>query len=177
MKYHFFHLAAALMVAIATLVGYGFWYATIADESAVVANLQNQIIAKTETMSRIVSARASLTEIADAEAAVQSYFVPETGVVAFIDGLEAQGKTQGTAVNVLSVSAGSAGTQPIFVLSLAIKGTFDAVMRTVGAIEYAPYDLSISELSLIQDDAKNWQADFKLLVGSVKIGTSTPSTP
>lgn len=176
MKYHLFHLAAALMVALVTLVGYGFWYAAIADESTVVANLQNQIIAKTETMSRIVSARAELAEISGDETAVQSYFVLGTDVVAFIDGLEAQGKAQGTVVNVLSVSAGSEGTQPIFVLSLAIKGTFDAVMRTVGAIEYAPYDLSISELSLIQDDAKNWQANLKLLVGSVKIGTSTPKT-
>jgi hypothetical protein len=176
MKRHLFHLAAALMVALATLVGYGFWYATIADESAVVANLQNQIIAKTETMSRIVSVRAKLAKIAEDKTTVQSYFVLETDVVAFIDGLEEQGKAQRTAVNVLSVSAGSEDTQPIFVLSLAIKGTFDAVMRTVGAIEYAPYDLSISELSLIQDDAKNWQADLKLLVGSVKIGTSTPNT-
>jgi len=177
MKSHFFNFIVALGVALAALVGYGFWYAAVAAKSAAVANLQSQIDTKTETMSRIASARAALAEISGDEAAVQSYFVSETGVVAFIDGLEAQGKAQGTVVSVLSVSAGAADTQPAFVLSLTIKGAFDAVMRTLGAIEYAPYDLSISELSLVQNGKNAWQADLKLLVGSVSAATSTSNTP
>lgn len=174
MKVHFFHLVAALTVAVAALVGYGFWYAAIAADSAAVANLQSRITAKAETVSRIISARAALAEISGNEAVVQSYFVPETGVVAFIDGLEALGKAQGTVVSILSVSAGAVGAQPTFMLSLTVKGAFDAVMRTVGAIEYAPYDLSISGLSLMRNDKNDWQADLKLLVGSVSTATSTP---
>lgn len=174
MKSHLIHLVIVLMTGIAVLIGYGFWYATIASKSAAVANLQSQIIAKTETMSRIASARASLAEIADAEATVQSYFVPETGMVTFIDGLETQAKTQGATTSVLSVSTGVINTQPIFTLALAITGAFDAVLSTVGAIEYAPYDLSVSGLSLVQNGKNSWQANLNLTVGSIQTATSTP---
>jgi hypothetical protein len=45
-------------------------------------------------------------------------------------------------------------------------------MRTIGIIEYAPYDLLLSDLSVGQDDENEWHADLKILVGSVK--TNTP---
>jgi hypothetical protein len=174
MKSHFFHFAIALIVVIVVLVGYGFWYAALSAKSAAVANQESRIVAQTETVSRIASARAVLAEIAGDEASVENYFVSETGVVAFIDGLEAQGEAQGAVVEVGSVSAGTAGVRPTFILSLAIKGAFDAVMRTIGAIEYVPYDLSISGLSLTQDNEGRWHADLKITVGSVGSKTKTP---
>jgi len=176
MKFHFLNLCVAIGAALAALVGYGFWYAAIASESADVAGLQSQIDAKSENISSIVSARAAVAEISGDEASMQNYFIPETGVVAFIDGLEAQGRSQGATASVLSVSTGAKNTQSTLLLSLTIKGTFDAVMRTVGAIEYAPYDLSVSGLSLAQSDKNSWQADLKLTVGSVNTATSTAST-
>lgn len=167
MKSPFFHFFGALVLCMVVLIGYGVWYAAIAAKSAAVADLQNNIDAKTETVSRIAAARATLAGIASDETAVQSYFVPETGVVAFIDALEARGRAQGVVVNVLSVSAAGTPREPSLALSLTIRGTFDAVMRTVGSIEYAPYALSVSTLSLAKYDKNDWQADLTLLVGSV----------
>lgn len=174
MKSHFFHLIVVLITAGIVLAGYGFWYAVITVKSAVVADLQEQIAVKTETANHISSARAAIVEISGDEVVVQSYFIPEAGVVAFINGLEAQGQTLHAAVDVLSVSTGFRGAQPILTFSLAIEGTFDAVMRTVGTIEYMPYDLSVSDLSLMQDDKNSWNAHLNLRVGSVKVATSTP---
>lgn len=174
MKSHFSHLIIAFITFIVVLIGYGFWYAVIATKSATVADLQDQITAKKETVSRIASARVAIAEIAGDKSVLQRYFVPGDGVVAFINGLEAQGHSLGTTVSVASVSTGFNGTQPILMLSLTIKGAFDAVMRTVGAIEYMPYDISISGLSLTQDDKNSWNASLSLHVGSVKTATSTP---
>jgi hypothetical protein len=176
MKSPLLHIILACSVCVATMIGYGFWYATVGAKSIAVANLESQISEKTEAASRIASARASLAEIAGDEASMQNYFVPETGVVAFINNLEAQGRAQGASVSVLSVSTSGAGAQPTLTFSITIKGTFDAVMRTVGAIEYAPYDLSISALSLGQEGSNSWHANLNLLVGSVSasIATSTP---
>lgn len=173
MRSSLFHLFVSCAISITVLVGYSFWYAAVAKKSAVVADLESQIATKTETADRIASARALLAEVAGAESVVQGYFVPETGVVAFIGGLEARGKTQGATVNVLSVSTSPAGAQPELTFALTISGAFDAVMRTVGSIEYAPYDLSISGFSLMQDEKGNWQADLKLRVGSTKAATRT----
>ena len=176
MKSHLFHFSITLLVTIITLIGYGFWYSTVSAESASVADLQKQISEQTQTAGRMVSARSALAEIANKEAAIQSYFVPQTGVVAFINDLEAQGKESGSVVKVLSVSTDSRGAQSFFIISLTLKGSFDSVLRTVGSIEYAPYDISIYDFSLVQDDKNNWHADLKITVGSLVSATSTTST-
>ena len=183
MKSPSIHLLLAFLACIAIIIGYGFWYAAVENKSAAAARLEKQIVVKTETTSRVASARASLAEIAGDEASMQNYFVSETGVVAFINNLEAQGKKLGATVDVLSVAASGgrasldsarhdsaeSGTQPTLTFSLSVKGSFDSIMRTVGAIEYAPYDLTISALSVGQDGKDGWHADLSLLVGSVMV--------
>lgn len=167
MKSAFTHLAFSLAACIAALVGYGFWYAAVAEKSAAVTALQGQIDAKSEAVSRMATTRAALAEIAGDEAVVQSRFVPETAVVAFIDGLESRGRALGATLEVLSVSTGGAPARPTLVLSVAIEGTFDSVLRAVGAVEYAPYAISVSDLSVGRDDKRNWSANLKLVVASV----------
>ncbi|MFA5744755.1 MAG: hypothetical protein WC887_00880 [Candidatus Paceibacterota bacterium] len=173
MKFRILNLGIQMIVVVGVLFGYGFWYVGVAAKSVAVAELQNQIATKTETASRISIARAVIAGMIEDKAAVQGYFIPETGIVAFINELELQGQNQNTTVNVLSVSSDTLGTQPILLFSLAIKGSFDAVMRTVGTIEYMPYDLSISEFSLTQDEKNSWNANLSVRVGSVK---TTPQT-
>jgi hypothetical protein len=176
MKSPTIHFFGALAVLALVSSGYGVWYSVVSHKSQYVANVQQQIDDANKNVSRIASARAALAEIANDEAQVKSYFVPESGVVAFITTLERLGTAQNSRVSVLSVSTAGSTAQPILVLSLSIKGTFDAVMRTVGAIEYAPYDLSVSRLSVGQDDKNLWHADLSLSVGSAPAATSTSTT-
>ena len=173
MKKPFVHLVLALILVILVIVGYGVWYATVSSKSSEVADLQSKISAATNTVSRIAAARSALAEIAGDEAKVQSYFVPESGVVPFINSLEALGVAQKASVSVLSVSSGGPAPHPFLSLSLAVTGTFDAIMRTIGAIEYAPYDISIASLSIGQDAKNGWHASLTLTVGSVP-PTTTP---
>ena len=178
MKSSLFHLLAAVTLCIVALIGYGVWYSTVSAESAAVADLQNNIVAKTEAVKRIAATRASLTDIAGDEALVQSYFVPEANIVSFINALESRGTAQKASVSVLSVSESGTKAQPALSFSITVKGTFDAVMRTVGSIEYAPYALSISSLSVAQDTKSGWHADLRLLVGSMPANvTATSSSP
>jgi hypothetical protein len=178
MKPPFFHLAAAIAICIVSFIGYGAWYSAISAKSTAVADLQNKIDTKTETVKRIAATRATLAGVTNDEAAVQSYFVPEASVVSFIDSLQAHGKALGTAVSVLSVSTSGTVAQPSLTLVLTVSGTFDAVMRTVGSIEFAPYHLTISTLSATQDAKNGWHADLKIVVGSVpatRVATSSPT--
>jgi hypothetical protein len=175
MKSPLTHFIIASIVCVIVLAGYCFLYSVIASKSNSVANLQNQINFETETASRAASAHAAIAEIESDEKTVSDYFVPETGVVAFINNLETVGNSHGTNVKILSVSTGN-GTLPTLDFSLVVKGTFDSVMRTVGAIEYSPYDLSISEFSINQDEKRVWQANLELVVGSINLITAT-STP
>lgn len=171
MKSPLFHFILALCICVIAFISYGYWYAIVGAKSVAVASLGDAVVIKTETANRAASLRASLADIADDEATIQSYFVPETGIVAFIDSLQARGTEQGATVTVLSVSASTATTEPSFVLSLSIDGTFSAVMSTVGAIEYAPYALTVSSLSVTKNKDE-WHANLNLIVGS----TATQST-
>ncbi len=179
MKSSFLYLMVWLIVCGATFVGYGMWYLTIAEASSTVAHLQQQIDTKTRASDRVALARATFAEIADDEAAVQSHFVPETGVVTFINALETIAYGQKAKMKVLSVSTGEGAKQPTLLFSLTVSGTFDAVMRTIGAIEYAPYDLSVTKLSVTQGEKNFWRADLDIVVGSVplSVATSTPVAP
>ena len=150
MKTPLSHILIVCFVGVIVFVGQGFWYSVIAEKSSAVATLQSQINTKSETVNRIAYSRAELAKIADDEIIVRNYFVSENDVVAFIDGLQERGLSQGTVVKVLSVSAGGTGIRPTLTLAVTVTGAFDAVMRTIGSIEYAPYDLAISKLSVIK---------------------------
>lgn len=168
MKSSIVHLSAALVVCALVLAGYWFWYAIVAEKSAAAAALQNGIDASVTVASRAAAARAALVDLEGDEALMRSHFVSETGVVAFINGLEALGRATGsTTVSVLSVStAADAAARPAFKFALLVKGTFDGVMRTVGAIEYLPYAVSVSSLSVAKSAKNDWQANLVFLAGS-----------
>lgn len=177
MRSPYFHLIVWLLICVAVFAGYGFWYSTVANKSIEVATLQNQIDTKTEGAARIAAARTALTEIIGDESLVEGYFVPDTGVVPFIDTLESLATAQKASMKVLSVSVGGTTKQSnlTLLLTISIDGTFDAVMRTIGAIEYAPYDVSVSKLSVQNQSKDTWHADLELVIGSISTSQATSS--
>jgi hypothetical protein len=91
--------------------------------------------------------------------------------VAFLGDLEKQGKAQGAAVEVLSVTDQDATKRRIS-LSLKITGSFDAVVRTLGTIEYGPYDAVLTNVTLDSVAAKEnapavWTAAVVISFGTV----------
>lgn len=169
----FVQLTLAFVVCAAATAGYAIWYGVVAAESSAATALQGKIDAQTTAANRMAAARATLAGIAGDDAAVRNYFVSETGIVAFIDGLEALGRATGsTTVDVLSVSTGGTDAHPAFKFALSVKGTFDGVMRTIGAIEYAPYAISVSSLSVVKNAQNDWRANLVFLAGSA---TSAPA--
>jgi|SRR3989344_9165169 len=163
----------SLTLLVVALGGYVFARTVVDAESASVAELGSQIDVQSKNAHRIASARAALAELAGDEATVQSYFVGAAGVVAFINDLQSRGQALGATVDVESVAATTAReARPALLLALTIKGPFDSVMRTVGSIEYAPYDISITGLTLALDATDVWRASMNLSVGSA---TSTAS--
>ena len=168
MKSSFSLILITVVTSVIAVVGCWKWYSIVADKSAFVVGLENQIVEKKEAASRVASAQSALKEIANDEKIIHNYFISDTNIVDFTNELKARGDAQGAKVNVLSVSTNASSTPPTFAISLEIKGTFEAVMRTIGVIEYAPYYLSISELSVEQDAGNSWRANLKILVGSKK---------
>lgn len=161
-----FSALVAYALCAGALMGYASWYSLVEKKSAVVVRLEDQVTIKTEAASRVASTRASLAEIESDESSIRNYFVSETGIVAFIDGLEARGQGIGAAIDVLSVSMSEEKTDPTLIFTVAVEGDFDAVMRTVGIIEFSPYALLVSNLSLRRSAAGDWRADLNFRVSA-----------
>lgn len=160
-------LISASVVAVCMLIAFTLWYLFIEKGRTHVADLESRIQQKTEHAAYISAARASLTEIQGEETAMQNYFVSNAEVVPFINLLQSEGRAIGTTVSVGALSTAVVKNHPVISLSLNITGSFDAVMRTVGAIEFAPYDITLGTVSLSRSEKGEWQATAALQVGSV----------
>ncbi len=165
-----FGIALAIFVASGT--SYALSYGAVSTQSAHAADLAAQIAAKKSSLTRIASTKATVNSLQSEELAMQQYFVSENTIVNFIGALQGEGQKLGAAVTVDSVSANTQGARPTLTLSLTVDGTFDAVLRTVGAIEHAPYDITDSNFSLQNRGKGAWEARFTIVVGSIPGGVS-----
>lgn len=141
-------LALALAVLVGVLAAYGAWYVVVGQASATSAALATEIETKTQESARVASAREALETLATDEASIQAYLIRQEDIVSFLERLESLGASLGSAVEVVSVGAEEGGERPHIRLSLKITGSFDAVLRTLGAIEYGPYDSAITTITL-----------------------------
>lgn len=178
MKSTLTRLITTTIIAVIAVSGYLYWYSLVSEKSVQVANLETEIAARSEKSMRIAIARATLAEIVDDERIVQNYFVPDTEVVHFIEDLQARARARGAALKVASVGSDVDGKRPVLDLSLGIDGSFDAVMRTIGVIEYAPYDLVVNKLVVDKADKTSWHANMEITVTSVtRTATTTEAAP
>lgn len=160
-------LVIAIIAVCAVLGGYFFWYQSVVQESVQVIVLERQIAEYSADASRTDALKATLSEIENDERLVQGYFVSEDRVAAFVDDLEARGRSLGATVVTTSVANADTPEHSAIAVALVITGSFDAVLRTIGSIEYAPYDLMVSSLLFTREVPKpGWRADLKLVVGS-----------
>jgi hypothetical protein len=141
-----FFMAVAVFIASVILYVGGYYlldhFTARADELATQVNVKNQAL---ENATRAHSAISSLTT---EQGSVDQYLITKQEVVSFLESLQGVGAPLGAKVNVLSVSDQKDKTRSRIQLQLSVTGSFDAVMRTLGAIEYAPYDGVMSNVTL-----------------------------
>jgi Tfp pilus assembly protein PilO len=166
MNSHLRQLIIMLVIALVVVGGVVVWYRDISYTSAELASIETKLRTETGQAASAPVNGTSLEALAEDEAFVQRYFISDENIPAFINDLEARGRTRGASVTILSVSKAGAGLEAALALSLTVKGTFAQVMQTIGAIEYAPYALTISSVALVREAKGTWKADLKLSVGS-----------
>lgn len=170
-------LFIALILLVLASVGYGLWYASVSTLSTQAASLAADVAAKNDDVARIANAKAALATLSEEEATLEQYFVSTKDVVSFLEELQATGKSLGTKVDVVSVAAEDAGTAPHLTLSLKIEGSFDAVIRTLGAIEFASRAITVSDVSIGINGKANWIATGSFTVGTRSSKTASTTRP
>ncbi len=139
-------ISLILLLALSGL--YGFGYYTLEKDATQVATLTSQIDVKKTQLDNLARAHAALATLVSDEATLNQYSVGKEDVVPFLESLQATGKPLGARVDVISVGNEKAGAHNRIALALSLTGSFDGVMRTLGAIEFNPYDGVITSLSL-----------------------------
>lgn len=166
MKPHLVQLGVAIAVALAALAGYTLWYGAVKQLDADAASVATEIAAKDAARARTVSARSAEAGLAEQEAFVAGHLVAPADIVPFLERLEKAGKEFGASVHIASVSDQAAASDGRLSLSLSVTGSFDAVMRTLGAIEQGTYAIAINDLSLNTSDQATWSATGLFVVGT-----------
>jgi hypothetical protein len=141
---------AQLLVALGVLAIvcgiYALWYYEVEREAKQSAELQAQIQATIESAVTAAETSDTLASLAADEAAIEGYRIKLADIVAFLERIEATGRSLSTSVEVVSV-ADKPGSDGRMALTVRVIGSFDAVLRTLGAIEYGPYDSKVTTLT------------------------------
>ena len=156
------HTLSALVVALALIGGYLWVFAGIQKMEEQALALSSEIAVKTSEQERASDTRAALEALVQDESNVRAHFVPTESIVPFLESLETLGSELGADVTVVSVSdPDDTGT---ITLSLSISGSFEAVMRVAGRIEYGPVASATKTLTLDAGDDGVWNAAATLAI-------------
>lgn len=138
--------AAAVLVASVVLYAGGYYLLNSLMQKS--GELATEVAAKNQELENATRAHAALATVASQEGSLDQYLVSKQDIVPFLESLQSVGRPLGSSVNVLSVTDAKDKTRARIQLQLAVTGSFDSVMRTLGAIEYGPYDGVITNLSI-----------------------------
>lgn len=162
-------LGIALALLVVALGGYWLGYRheeTLRTESLALAGT---LAEREAEAARVAAAAAALGPLAADEEAMRAYLVRTDEIVPFLEELEATGAATGATVEVVSVADAPEGERPYLQLALAVTGSFDAVLRALGAIEYGPYDSRIQTLTISGGEEGGWTASATLRFGTVPV--------
>lgn len=177
------YIHALVMLAVLAAAGsaYAAWYGRVGKESADALALAGQIQQRTQGQARAEQAKGALEKAVAEESAIRGYFVNTSDVVSFLESLQSTGAARGAKVEVVSVSSEPAKPHAVIVLALRVTGTFDSVLRTLGAIEYQPYDTALTNVTLDTSTANGavpqWQAAATVSIGTSDVAAATTTKP
>jgi Tfp pilus assembly protein PilO len=174
MKKPSLHLLIAAIVLMAVMGAYFFWYMAVQAKVTQTATLAQQIQTQTMATSRVQEAKNQLKVLDSDQATINQYYISTNDVVPFLEKLQATGKFLNANVEVVSVSANPGTPTGQLDLSVKITGSFDAVARTLGSIEYSPYDISLMSLTFdtlnsqnVGSSSPSWTAEATYTIGTV----------
>lgn len=168
-------LAGTVLLAAAGI--YAFCYGAVGAMSRKAAALDTEIRTKSEESARVAAAKEALASLAADEASMRQYLVRQEEIVPFLGRLEGTGAALGSSLQVVSVSTEKAAPRGRILLSVKITGSFESVLRTLGAIEYGPYDSAVTNVTLDTSESEPGQTAAWSAVATFTLGTQRAVTP
>ena len=176
-------LGLSVVMLVSAGTAYSLAYYWLTKSTAELTVLEQKVNAETVQVERIKRAQEGVSGgLTSDEELVQHYFLNKQELVPFLEHLQNTGKILGSTLQVNTITETKVDSRTRIQLAFTVTGSFDAVMRTLGALEFAPYDgvltglnLSTSNAGTASSTVHGWSA-----VGTLSLATplasSTPST-
>ncbi len=188
-------LAIAVTLFVASANIYMHHVVFVSLEGAVAAH--DSIVSENADNSQQAAIQSLYQSTAADRAKLKSFFIPGSRVVSFLETLEALGPQAGSTVTLSSIAADSLDSAPSGTLGTAhahvdVKGSWQAVMRTLMLAETMPYKTTIDNVQFdvsvsagdLKSDAKatdaaavpkrSWSLTFEVSAPILATGSSTP---
>lgn len=162
------HLMIALVLLALMLAAYVFVFLGIEKTRNQIAEVSGKMVQLEKDRERIREAQGALAALSANEARVTGYFLNEAAIVDFLEEVESAGDALGATVTVVAVNNERGAAPPRVSVSLRVTGSFDAVMRTIGVVEYGPYDGVITTVTMDDQGDGAWGASVTYSVGTAK---------
>ena len=163
-------LIVSLGVLALSLGAYVFWHNTVSSLSDHVDELVASAAEKNAALARLASGKDALVALASDEETLKSFSVAREGVVSFLESIESRSAKLGAHLEVGSVVVEEEGPHPLLLLTIKITGSFEAVLRALGLLEYGPHYLETRNAALEVNDPKDKKSGW-ILPALIAVGT------
>lgn len=171
MNKNYIPLVTALVILALTLILYVGWLYSVSQISTSIRTTQAEIVKATQESMQGAKTKEALLALSSNAEVIRGYFVEKESLVTFLEALSKTGTALGSTLEIVSVSdSKDAQGFPRIVVALKIQGSFDAVLRTVGALEQGPYDSKVETMHIearqLDTVGEAWTASVTLSVGA-----------
>ena len=146
-------IASSLVVFVLILL-YGGLFVTIKNKNNGISSLQNQVDIAIRKDERLYSMKQLVANLETELDQIDTYFVPQDGVVDFLENLEALGSIAGAPVDINSVSVKEHGNDAFPYESLQVefgaRGSWSSIVWLISLFETYPQGITIQRLQFEQ---------------------------
>jgi len=166
---------ATLILAATVIAYYLLIFMIVRSDSKSITRLSAEKELQLQLEQRYITDRSFLNTIAVEQTELDSYFLHNDSIVAFLEQVESLGNQTGTNVTVNSVSEDekSANDSLFSRLSVSISsiGTWEGVLHTLSLLENMPKPLVIDEARVSVasgGEEQEWRANYEITVNVIK---------
>lgn len=148
-------------------------FMVIKNKNNQISILQNQVDIEVRKDQRLHSVKLLISDLNKELDTVDTYFVSSSGVVDFLERLEALGSVSGVTVGVNSVSVDESEDSglpyELLKIEFAARGTWSAIVQLISLLETFPLGITIERMQLEQiPNSISWQLNTSFSVLKLK---------
>lgn len=168
--------AIFILILVFVIVAYTLLFGEIGATNRAISIKEDSITQASEQELRLDDLLISVEETQEKRDALQKRILTDSGIVAFLEGIESLEAQTGAVVEVRSIEK-EVNENLAFVeelsLDIDVEGSWESVYHTFLLLETLPYKVRITRLQFnksleAEASAYEWQGDFRLLITKTK---------